>query len=380
MELREGGGRIALFGLPFFLAGLAMELTAAGVLHIAVESGKSALPGLAAVGLIFTVVGGVMVFGRRWATIDASRGCIVRSYGLLVPLHTRERLVSEFNAVVIAHEAGDSDSGEHYPVWLRSITGKDFGVSKPTEFGQSRSQAEYLSVFLRLPLVDATTDHDTVIAPERTGQSLRERLLSGAAEAPPSRPAKMRCEVTETPGQTTITIPGGGSWPAGALSVVFPLVILLFVLPAVLRFVTRGAPQIVQFAFLLFLVAIFVLPTIFASVSLMVGSKRKRATLTASATGLQIVQRSGWRASTTHIASADLLDLDSSTADAAFKSARSFSLKLAEVPNLDANPLLQFAKRWLPSSGIVVKSRREMISFGARLARGRTTLSQLGAA
>lgn len=369
VELREGGGFLAIFGLPFFLAGVVMALTIAGIPHIRVEPSSNPLV-LAGLSVAFTAGGAAMLFGRRWLTIDVSRGCIIRSYSLLVPLHTSERSLSEFNAVVIVHQAGDSDSGEHYPIRLRRITGKDFVVSKPTEFGQSRSQAEYLSAFLRLPMVDTTTDHYTVSAPERTGESLRERLLSGAAEAQPPRPAKMRCQVTESPGQTTIVVPGGGSWPVGVLSVVLPLVILLFVLPAFLRFFTRGAPQIVQYGFLLILVAVFVVPTIVASVNLMVGSKRKRATVAASAAGLEIVTRRGWRTRTTQIAGADLLDLDCSTADAALRSAMNRSVNRHEVPNLEATRVAQFAKRWVPSRGIVVKSPRELISFGEGLPAG----------
>ena len=174
IELREGGGWVAIVGLPFVLAGVVMALTVAGLLHIEVEPTDKWTPlVLAGLSVAFIAGGAVMLFGRLWLTIDASRDCIVRSYGLLVPLHTRERSLSEFNAVVIVHQAGDSDSGERYPVRLRSITGRDFVVSNPTEFGPSRSQAEYLSFFLRLPLVDTTTDHDTVIAPERAGQGLR---------------------------------------------------------------------------------------------------------------------------------------------------------------------------------------------------------------
>ena len=41
-----------------------------------------------------------------------------------------------------------------------------------------------------------------------------------------------------------------------------------------------------------------------------------------------------------------------------------------EVPNPEATRVAQFAKRWVPSSGIVVKSRRELISFGEGLPAG----------
>ncbi|HVN92694.1 MAG TPA: hypothetical protein VMT38_03310 [Terracidiphilus sp.] len=367
LELREGGGRLALFGWPFFLCGLVMELSAAGVLHIAVEDGGNSRLGLAFVGLAFTVFGAWLAFGRRWTTFDLARGRVARRYEMLVPLQSREWLLSDFNTVAILYQAGDSDSGPQYPVRLRSINGRDLTVTSSTSFAESRGQAEYLSVFLRLPLVDTTSDHDTVVAPAQAGQSLRERLLSGKAEAQPLRPEKMRCQVTESPGRTTIVIPGGGSWPAGVLSIVFPLVMLLFVIPAFLRFFTRGAPPLVQYGFLFFLVCIFVVPSLFASVNLMVGSARKKATVTASAAGLEIVKRSGGRTRTTQIPNAELLDLDCSTVDSALKSAMNSSVKPAEVPSSGATRVVRFAKRWVPAQGIIVKSRRELIRFGEGL-------------
>src|SRR5579863_7520411 len=363
VELRQGGGWLAIV-----VAGVAIALGIAGILHIAVEpAGQGIPPGLFGISVALLAFGVVMAFGRTWLTLDLSRGCVFRSYGLLGRVHTRERLLSEFNAVVIVHEAGDADSGECYPVRLRSIAEKDFAVTNPIEFGQSRSQAEYLSVFLQLPLVDTTTDHDTIVAPERAGQSLHERLPSGADEAPPMRPAKMRCQVTESLGKTVVVVPGGGSWPVAVLSVVFPLVMLLVVIPAFLRFFTRGASPLAQFAFMFAMVVIFVVPTLFVSVNLMVGSKRKRATVTASACGLEIAKRSGWRTRTTQIASADLLDLDCSTADAALKSARRSSRNLAPVPTPGAAQLAEYAKRWFPARGIIVKTRHELISFGEGL-------------
>jgi len=367
LELREGGGRLAFFGWPLFLCGLVMELTAAGVLHIAVEGDGNSRLGLAVVGLAFTVLGAWMAFGRRWMTFDLARGCVARRYEMLVPIQNREWLLSDFNAVAILYRAGDSDSGAQYPVHLRSIHGKDLTVISPANFAESRAQAEYLSVFLRMPLVDTTTDHDTVVAPEHAGQSLRERLLSGEAEALPLRPGKMRCQVTESPGQATIVIPGGGSWPAGVLSIVLPLVILLFVIPAFMRFFTRGAPPLGQYGFMFFLVCILVVPALFVSINLMVGSTRKKATVTASAAGLEIVKQSGWRTRTTQVPGADLLDLDCSTANSALKSAIDSSAKLAEVPDPRATPVVRFAKRWVPAQGIIVKSRRELISFGEGL-------------
>ncbi len=108
-----------------------MELTAAGVLHIAFEGDGNSRLGLAVAGLVFTVLGAWLAFGRRRMTIDLARGCVARRYELLVPVQNREWLLSDFNAVAILYQAGDSDWGAQYPVRLRSIIGKDLTVISP---------------------------------------------------------------------------------------------------------------------------------------------------------------------------------------------------------------------------------------------------------
>ena len=307
IELREGGGWVAIVGLPFVLAGVVMALTVAGLLHIEVEpTGKWTPLVLAGLSVAFIAGGAVMLFGRRWLTIDASRECIVRSYGLLVPLHTRERSLSEFNAVVIVHQAGDSDSGERYPVRLRSITGRDFVVSNPTEFGPSRSQAEYLSFFLRLPLVDTSTDHYTVIEPERAARAcanaccpaqprrsrrVRRRCAARSRKSGPDDHRRSRGRVLAS-GNTKRCVSAGDTCSCS---------------PRFCASLHGARPRSCSTGFYSILVAVFIVPTIVASVNLMVGSKRKRATVTASAAGLEIVTRSGWRTRTTQIAGADLL-------------------------------------------------------------------------
>jgi len=372
VELREGGGCLALFGLPFFIAGVVMALASAGIQPVRVTwEGESRPLALAATGAAFLAIGGVLMFGRRWLTLDVSRGLLVRSYGLLVPIHSRERPLTEFSAVVIAFVMGDSDSGEQYPVRLRSVMGQDFVISTPAKFADSRSQAEYLSGFLRLPLVDMTTDHETVVAPERAGQALRERLLVDAAKAQqPPRPQKMRCEVNESPGKAIVIIPGGGSWAAGVLGVVFPLVILFVVIPRFLHAFTRAAPPLVQFGFLVFMVAIFVLPSIAASVHLMVSSKRRRSTVTASQDGLVIEQQKLGRSHTTEVPAGELLDLDCATVEAAMKAVRNSRPRVAGAPNPEAPRLVAGLGRWVPSQGIVVKSRTGLITFGEGLRAG----------
>ena len=71
LQVREGGGLIALFGLPFLAAGLFAILTGLDVVPVA---GAGAMPRFAwlvvtVLGLVSALVGVALVFGRSWTTI-----------------------------------------------------------------------------------------------------------------------------------------------------------------------------------------------------------------------------------------------------------------------------------------------------------------------
>jgi hypothetical protein len=224
-ELRQGGGCLALFGLPFFLAGVYLLLGAAGLVPLKDEFSRpwtGRAP--AAASLLFLVPGGALVFGRRTVTFDLSTRCITRRFSIIAPLWTARRLPDEFNTIVIAFVPGDAESQDRYPVRLRAIAGKDFTVSSPTQFGESRRQAEFLSRELRFPLADETTEHEVVVAPEHAGETLQQRLRhAGTTAARPAAPLKMRFTVTESPAETTVVIPRRISRVAGAAGVVVGL-------------------------------------------------------------------------------------------------------------------------------------------------------------
>lgn len=149
-----------------------------------------------------------------------------------------------------------------------------------------------------------------------------------------------------------------------------PLVVLLVILPAVLRFLTRpDTPEIVKFGFLLLLTLLFVLPVIFVSVNLMVGGRRRRTTVTASPAGIRIEQRSAWRTRTIQVLSSELLDLDCSTVDGALRSARG-SRRMHKPVGPGTEWLVAMLKRWVPATGIIVKSQHELITFGEGLPAG----------
>jgi len=369
LELKEGGGCMAAFGLPFFLAGVFLALTATGIVPMKNAPDQNWTPVLTGfMSLVFLGAGGALVFGRQWITLDASRGSVVLRRGLLIPIQTKERRLTEFNAVVIGFTAGDSDSPDQYPVHLRAVAGTDFVISKPAKFGDSRKQAEYLCRFLSMPLADATTDHETLVGPEQIGQTLQERLLSGGVEAgSPMRPSAMHCAVHESDGEITIVMPGKKSSLAGLFAALIPAVLFLTVVPAIMRFFARTeTPRGMGFTLLIFLMLAFGIPLIFVSVNLLVGNRRRGTTVKASPAGLVIERRGTWRTSTKLIPACDILDLDYSTFEGTLASAKSSS-GTPGASSAGAERIFAFLKKWVPAKGIIVKSRQELIPFGEGL-------------
>ena len=167
-----------------------------------------------------------------------------RSIGLLVPMRSQQRRLSAFTAVAITFRAGDSDSPDKMLIVLRAPGGKDFTIGSPAQFGEARKQAECLARFLHLPLADTTTDHETVVSPDRAGETLRDRLIAYAAPAGrPLPPARLRSEVNQSSGEATIVIRGRRiSGMATGIAVSFSAVLLLLAIPTVLRvFANNGS-------------------------------------------------------------------------------------------------------------------------------------------
>jgi hypothetical protein len=67
-------------------------------------------------GIAFTLVGGVLVFGRSWTTLDRTQRQVIKQWGLLIPLRARIFTLDGYTAVTMRFVEGDSDSADRYPV------------------------------------------------------------------------------------------------------------------------------------------------------------------------------------------------------------------------------------------------------------------------
>ena len=101
VQIREGGGWLSLFGLPFLAAGIFVCLAAAGVVRMSNPDDGPPLLFLFLFGLVFVVVGGALVFGRAWTTVDATRRLVKKEWGLLWPMRAQAHRLDGYGAVMM---------------------------------------------------------------------------------------------------------------------------------------------------------------------------------------------------------------------------------------------------------------------------------------
>lgn len=382
LQAREGDGCFSLFGLPFLLAGLFVTLI--GLRIVPVENAADlpawAWPLLVLMGLSFAAVGGYLVFGRRWVTLDAGRGVVRKEWGLLVPLQGEEHPLADFDAVILRFEAGGSDTADRYPVLLRGRSGTpDCPLSNSTQYGESREGAATVAKFLGLPLVDAATQRESTLAADRVDETFQERLTAGEGRDEAAvRPLRLQSQVRESSRAVEIVLPGPGFKPGKLVGLAVSLGILLYVAPRLLRFFrdtqTPEGVQLVFFAFVALILVVIPLLGVLHSVLL---AARGRTLITASPDGILIEERGAWRAKTTRIPAADIFGLDHGTAEAAFSSARRAAEERADrtgrrMPRYGERGgppprWLALVKALVTSKGVIVKSRSGLVTFGAGL-------------
>ena len=377
VELRDGGGCVAVFGLAFFVSGLFATLAGLGIVPLQNASQGSRLV-LFLMGLPFLGIGGALAFGRRRTVFDASQGRVIRWWSLVIPIRRKERSLNEFTGVLLAVES-DSDSVDGYPVRLRARTGKDLAICSSPQFGESRGRAEFLARFLHLDLVDRSTDHELVLSPERAGETLQERLRAGHLQPEREvRPMAMRSEVDESAGQVRLVIPGyrWGTAPF-AIGAAIPIAIALSLVPTLTRnFHRTGAPHSSQLVLLAGLIFCFGFLPLLGVIYGVLSSVRSRTVVTASRTGILIDRHGIWRTRSTLIPADAILALDYSTVDSILDSA-AYSVEQdarkagKAVSNFSSGAggsrVFAAMKKWVPSKGIIVKSRLGLFVFGEGL-------------
>jgi len=374
LQFREGGGCLSLFGMPFFAAGIFMLLSVGGVIPIN-GGGSFARPVLGLMGLVFTGVGSVLVFGRAWAILDRTERAAIKSWGLLVPFREHRQPLDQFTRVTIGYEPGDSDSSEKFPVTLKARSGPDFVVCSPTAYADARAGAAEAAKHLGFTLEDASGDHAVTLDPADADRPLQGRTGRGTT-APAPRPAGARSEVHQETSGVRIVIPHPRMSSLGLVFVAAPIAIPLLVGPSLWRFFQRtNTPGPVGVAFLFWLAFLFGLLPAITIVNSFVRSRRGRTEVRASREGIRVRERRAWRTYTVaDHAAGDVLDVDYGTRESRAVAARlAVEQKMLQAGHDTASQGLRMerwmaaAARWTKGRGVIVKSRQGLTTFGADL-------------
>ena len=370
---------MAAFGLPFFAAGIFVILTVSGVIPV---SNPSEMPrwgwfAMAGMGLVFTGVGGTLVFGRAWTTLDVTRRLVIKQWGPLIPLRERTYPLTGYSAVTLGFVRGDSDTADTFPVGLKAQPGSILPLSSFTTYADSRACAIAVARHLHLEIEDATSDHRVRVTPADAERSFRERAIEFGPGAAVAQPANLRSTVTREPDGLRIDIPYPPTSPIGVFLGFAPLIIPIIVVPWMMNFFRHtNTPDAIGWVFVGFMIIFFGLLPGMTVVNALRRSRRGGTMVSVSPRGIQIQERGAWRTrSTASIDASDILDVDYSTRDSAAASAREAAEEQAmESTGLDSAAVGQRSERllaWLSKfakgHGVIVKTRSGLTSFGTGL-------------
>ncbi len=384
LETKTGGGCLSLFGLPFFVMGLFIMQIPFRLIPV---QNSDNMPWFFFVlfGLVFAAVGGGLVFGRSGLILDRRVGMAVKWWGLLVPMKRKEIALDTLTSVSIHKEVGDSDSPTTYPVALAGLAGpKPVQVTNPTDYGEARRHAEQLAKFLGLPVTDTSTGKKVVREAAELDESIRERARRTGEKTAglPEPPFDMRTWVQETGDGVVLEIPGPRlgakhyvSIGVAAVISVFALSFLLFNLdPSDLTW-----PPSTQNAFFAGMVLLLFVAGPIISVLVHVRRDTRRSTrVTASPALLRVEERIKGKVKSAEIPGDQLEELTLPTLqDAAAVmneqqtgKPREETVDTGVIRMSDGRPMpgiLVSMLKMAPSPGIVARSDRATITFGAGL-------------
>ena len=186
-----------------------MALAVAGVIPMSnsSEMPRWGWPVLGFMAVVFAGVGGTMVFGRAWTTLDITRRLVIRQWGPLVPLHERTHPLTGYSAVTLGLVRGDSDTADRFPVGLKAPNGINLSLCSFTTYATSRECAIAVARHLHVNIEDSTTDHRVHVTPADAERALHERTSTLTPEAVPARPADARSTVSREPDGVRIELP-----------------------------------------------------------------------------------------------------------------------------------------------------------------------------
>lgn len=217
MVIIEGGGAVAAFASLFLFSGLIFILlfgfNLISLFHVELIDEEREILGL--FGVPFFLTGAYHVFKRRWIFIDISRNSMIIKWGLLIPMFSKSCNWNDFINITLSHQdqSGDINIGRHYPECYPVIISggsysKNLSVNDFKTYGEAYDHATKLAAFLKLPLIDKTTDHQMILKSGEMDSPLQMRLKTDSKQLNDIAPIEnMKSHIQPTNLGVVITIP-----------------------------------------------------------------------------------------------------------------------------------------------------------------------------
>lgn len=374
--IHSGGGCLALFGLPFLGVGIMVLLMSLGVIEIENEAESEATSQifLFLFGAVFAAVGGALVFGRKWTVLDRMRGTVVESWGLLVPMRSKERPLMHFTGVRIEYRSGNKNSSATYPVVLAGREGTaDLTLTSNPAYARAREQGETIARFLSYRLTDRSTHHEVDVPLDGAG-SAWELEQSVVAPDPgfASPPSRMRSTVGIEGNRRVIDLPPSGLTPGVLLPALVPLVFALVFLVMIgdVFIAPDTSDPGTLIALALFTMVIMV--PLSVTVTKILKAVRGRTRITVGRDGIEIAEHGAFRWRKQTIPKEAILGLDYAVpfdpqTYARQAAARSGATAPADVPPQAVAFLKRIGEEFVMMKGITLKTRAGLIAIARGL-------------
>src|SRR5262245_13285941 len=380
LEIREGGGCLTLFGLPFFTVGVYMLLSVVGLVTMRSDGQPVTQAAAGVLCGLFTLVVGVLTFGRSITAIDLGQHVVTKQWRVLIPLHTWTYPLGDYTTVTLAFVRGDSDSADKYPIGLKGNTVAPLSLCSPTQYAEARQCAAAVARHLGLDIEDTSTDHPSRIRASEADGALRDRLRTDApVPAAVARPPLMRSDVSDADGSVRIVMPMPPLHPLAMIGGLLPAVVAIAMLGWLGFFFNVRPLMPIEWVFVGLLFLGFGLLPLSSLIGRWLRSRVGRTIVTVSTQELRVQERGIFRTRTVAAFNAsEILDVDYSTKGslivASRRHAEEETATMRQIPVSSATAgagterVLTVLSWFLKGKGIIVKTRTGLTTFGEGLA------------
>ena len=382
IRVREGGGCLLVLGLPFIALGLVFFAGGTGLVPFdnADEVPFWALVVTAGMGAVAILTGVALAFGRRVVEIDTRLGQVRREQRLFFPVSTEQWPLAEFDAVLLrtGDDASSSDGPAQHEVALRGRAGRGHVViSHTAAYEIARTRAVTVARTLDLPLVDGSTPAAPPVPPRHADSPLQDlppSVLGPVPEAP--RPANARSRVQPRGNGLEIRIPSPAFRASRLLHLLVPVFFLVYLLPAMRRFLDQTqTPAAVQYVMLGFAALFLVVVPVMKIVNAMRLAARGGSVLEVLPSGIVLEDRGAWTRRRVEIPAEEIVGVAAGTVDRQIQAALEFHQAKQGVPPRASSPRgpgnapawLRTVRRLAVSEGLILTTRSRRLSFGAGL-------------